>query len=193
LRGVAALPPPQARADFVLGQRRELRPTLRGRRQQYAATHQRHDQHHRRRCRGGGRSRRRSNVLGRVFGGDSRDFQYVSGSNITAPMTTAVPAPPALVLALGGAVPLAFLGWLRRRRGVAQAIVALEMPSWRLTLRNRSGVLRASMASPFGPSLAGAVRRDVCLILLINPHSPGRSSLGIKFLRTYWQPCSYQH
>jgi hypothetical protein len=36
-----------------------------------------------------------SNVLGRVFGGDSHDFQYVSGSNVTAPIS--VPEPSKLV------------------------------------------------------------------------------------------------
>lgn len=34
-----------------------------------------------------------SNVLGRVFGGDSHDFQFVSGSNITAPGFGSPPPP----------------------------------------------------------------------------------------------------
>ena len=37
-----------------------------------------------------------SNVLGRIFGGDSHDFQFVSGSNITAP--SSVPEPASLLL-----------------------------------------------------------------------------------------------
>jgi hypothetical protein len=57
-----------------------------------------------------------ANVVGRVFGGDSHDFQYVSGANITAPSGPApVPAPPGFALALSGVVPLGLLGWLHRR------------------------------------------------------------------------------
>ena len=66
-----------------------------------------------------------SNVLGRVFGGDSHDFQYVSGSNITAPTpSTAVPAPSTVALALAGAVPLGLLAVLRRRCRVAPTLPA---------------------------------------------------------------------
>jgi hypothetical protein len=55
-----------------------------------------------------------SNVLGRVFGGDSHDFQFVSGSNITAPLGAAAPEPSALcLLGLGG---LCLAGYRRRRR-----------------------------------------------------------------------------
>jgi hypothetical protein len=58
-----------------------------------------------------------ANVQGRVFGGDSHDFQYVSGSEITAPaVTVPVPAPPSILLALTGAVPLGLSALLRRRR-----------------------------------------------------------------------------
>jgi len=55
-----------------------------------------------------------SNVLGRVFGGDSHDFQYVSGSNITAPMAAA-PAPPTVVLLGSAAALVGGASWLRRR------------------------------------------------------------------------------
>jgi hypothetical protein len=66
-----------------------------------------------------------SNVLGRVFGGDSHDFQYVSGSNITAPTPgTAVPAPSTVALALAGAVPLGLLAVLRRRGRAAPTLPA---------------------------------------------------------------------
>jgi hypothetical protein len=63
-----------------------------------------------------------SNVLGRIFGGDSHDFQYVSGSNITAPFRTAVPAPSTVALALAGAAPLGLLAVLRRRGRVAPTL-----------------------------------------------------------------------
>jgi PEP-CTERM motif len=54
-----------------------------------------------------------ANILGRVFGGDSHDFQYVSGSTITAPTTPPVPEPTSILLL--GTV-LAFTGALFRRR-----------------------------------------------------------------------------
>jgi hypothetical protein len=53
-----------------------------------------------------------ANVLGRVFGGDTHDFQYVSGSLIDQPST--VPEPATFILAIMG---LPFLGfWALRRR-----------------------------------------------------------------------------
>ena len=46
-----------------------------------------------------------ANVIGGVFGGDTHDFQYVSGSTITTPAVTSVPAPPTVVLlGIGGLV-----------------------------------------------------------------------------------------
>ncbi len=59
-----------------------------------------------------------SNVLGRVFGGDTHDFQYVSGSNITAPVSPA-PVPSSITLALTAIVPLGIAAALRRRLSVA--------------------------------------------------------------------------
>jgi len=59
-----------------------------------------------------------SNVTGRVFGGDSHDFQYVSGSNITAPRSTPTPPPvpePATLTLLGSGI-LALGTFLRRRK-----------------------------------------------------------------------------
>jgi PEP-CTERM motif len=53
-----------------------------------------------------------SNVLGRVFGGDTHDFQYVSGSNITAPGGQ-VPEPGATVLLMG--LGLAFLAGAKKK------------------------------------------------------------------------------
>jgi hypothetical protein len=50
-------------------------------------------------------------VMGRVFGGDSHDFQYVSGANITAPT---VPDSGATIALLG----IAFIGVEFMRRGV---------------------------------------------------------------------------
>ena len=57
-------------------------------------------------------------VLGRVFGGDTIDFQLVSGASVTSPVT-AVPLPPA---AWSGLVLLAGVGgfaWVRRRRALS--------------------------------------------------------------------------
>jgi PEP-CTERM motif-containing protein len=51
-------------------------------------------------------------VQGRVFGGDSHDFQYVSGANLTAPPS--VPEPGSMMLLGTG---LSGLGLLLRRRG----------------------------------------------------------------------------
>jgi len=47
-----------------------------------------------------------ANIIGRVFGGDTHDFQYVSGSNITAPtgnfnIESIVPEPSSLAMVLG--------------------------------------------------------------------------------------------
>jgi hypothetical protein len=56
--------------------------------------------------------------VGRVFGGDSANMQIVSGDTITLPPTTAVPAPPSLLLALSGAIPLILLFVCRRRHVV---------------------------------------------------------------------------
>ena len=53
-----------------------------------------------------------SNVLGWIFGGDSHDFQYVSGSNITAPMG-AVPEGGATALLMG--LGMAFLAGVKKR------------------------------------------------------------------------------
>lgn len=60
-----------------------------------------------------------ANVFGRVFGGDTHDFQYVSGSTINAPAVT-VPEPPTVVLCLAGAALLGLCQALRgyRPRGV---------------------------------------------------------------------------
>jgi hypothetical protein len=57
-------------------------------------------------------------VLGRVFGGDSHDFQDVSGSTITSPT---VPVPPTFVLAIISAVTLGLTSLLGRRRGAPLA------------------------------------------------------------------------
>lgn len=52
-----------------------------------------------------------ANVFGRVFGGDTHDFQYVSGSTITAP--TSVPEPASAVLLGTGLISVA--GFKRKR------------------------------------------------------------------------------
>jgi hypothetical protein len=52
-------------------------------------------------------------VLGRVFGGDSHDYQYVSGSTLSQPLV--VPEPSSLALTLS-ALSLGSFGWLRRAR-----------------------------------------------------------------------------
>jgi hypothetical protein len=64
-----------------------------------------------------------ANVFGRVFGGDTHDFQYVSGSTLTSPGGggPVVPVPPTFILALFGASPLGVLAWRRRRRSVSCA------------------------------------------------------------------------
>lgn len=64
-------------------------------------------------------------VEGRVFGGDSHDFQYVSGAKITAPQgPVAVPVPPSIVLALGGMIPFGGAALLRLRRRPTAGTVA---------------------------------------------------------------------
>jgi hypothetical protein len=65
-----------------------------------------------------------ADVLGRVFGGDSHDFQYVSGANLTAPEETPpVPEPATMALALSGLASFGVLGLRRLRRRQAAAIV----------------------------------------------------------------------
>jgi hypothetical protein len=48
-----------------------------------------------------------ANLEGRVFGGDTHDFQYVSGTTIDTPVFSPVPEPSSLFLSLAG---LAFFG-----------------------------------------------------------------------------------
>jgi len=61
-------------------------------------------------------------VDGRVFGGDTQNFAFVSGASLNAPeVATAVPAPQALVMLFSGAIPLGFLAWLRRRGRMVHA------------------------------------------------------------------------
>jgi hypothetical protein len=54
-------------------------------------------------------------VFGRVFGGDSHDYQYVSGSNIAQP-TVSVPGP---VAGAGGVRLRRSSAWSRRRQKIA--------------------------------------------------------------------------
>jgi hypothetical protein len=66
-----------------------------------------------------------ANVRGRVFGGDTHDFQYVSGSTLTAPSPVSpVPEPPTVIMAVVG---LASLGAARRfvRRRPELAVATL--------------------------------------------------------------------
>jgi hypothetical protein len=58
-----------------------------------------------------------ANLLGRVFGGDTHDFQYVSGSTITAPAVLPTPEPSTVVVALTGLGSLGLAAALRRLRG----------------------------------------------------------------------------
>ena len=37
-------------------------------------------------------------VFGRVFGGDSQDFQYVSGANLTTTVNSPIPEPSSIIL-----------------------------------------------------------------------------------------------
>jgi hypothetical protein len=53
-----------------------------------------------------------ANLMGRVFGGDSHDFQYVSGANLRSP--SMVPEPATFTLALLSAPFLGFMAWRRR-------------------------------------------------------------------------------
>jgi hypothetical protein len=62
-----------------------------------------------------------TDIQGRFFGGDTQNQQIVSGLNITAPTVTAVPVPPAFLLALSGVVTV---GLLRLRRNSRRLEVA---------------------------------------------------------------------
>jgi hypothetical protein len=57
-----------------------------------------------------------ANVVGRVFGGDSSDMNIVSGTNVTSPGSSVVPAPSTAILVMCAAPLLSALAW-RRRRG----------------------------------------------------------------------------
>jgi hypothetical protein len=57
-----------------------------------------------------------ANVAGRVFGGDTHDFQYVSGSTITASMTT-VPEPSNLLELIGFSAVI-LLAAARRKKSI---------------------------------------------------------------------------
>jgi hypothetical protein len=52
-------------------------------------------------------------VFGRVFGGDTHDFQDVSGTTLTVPMNP-VPAPATITLALAAGFAFGFVGLFRK-------------------------------------------------------------------------------